>query len=328
MADSRDMSVPDGGASAGAKAAASSAEPLTIVVIDDDRISRELMASTVEALGYRAVTTASGLEGLRIIHEIRPSLVLLDVVMPGFDGYKIAAAIKAQPRFVPVILLTALNDHESKRRGQAAGADDFLSKPVARLDLEVRIAAMLRIKSLTDALDDANRRLAELATTDVLTQIPNRRFVEDALRSECERARRYRRSLAVYLLDIDFFKRINDTHGHGVGDVVLKQVAQTVARTLRQTDRVGRWGGEEFCVVAPEVDARATATLGERLRRAVELHAPTAGVNPTVSVGGAIYTGEGVCEPAELVARADAALYRAKHAGRNRVELDGAVRGG
>jgi diguanylate cyclase (GGDEF)-like protein len=296
-------------------------ERTTILIIDDARGSREALVEMVEALGYTAVASDNPLEGLRLVGEVKPSLVLLDVVMPRIDGYKIAAAIKAQPRYVPVILLTALNDVESKRRGQAAGADDFLSKPVAQLELQIRIAAMLRIKSLTDALDAANRRLSELADIDGLTQVPNRRRIEEWLHSEFERAKRYRRPMAVQLLDIDHFKRVNDTHGHAVGDAVLRTVAQALAATVRQSDHVGRWGGEEFLVVAPEVDRAGAVALGERLRRRVELEtvAVEGGVGATVSIGAVAWDGRAETTAAALVKSADEALYEAKAAGRNRV---------
>jgi diguanylate cyclase (GGDEF)-like protein len=296
-------------------------EGITILIIDDARGSREALVQMVEALGYTAVASDNPLEGLRLVAEVNPSLVLLDVVMPRFDGYKIAAAIKAQPRFVPVILLTALNDVDSKRRGQAAGADDFLSKPVAQDELQIRIAAMLRIKSLTDALDTANRRLSELADIDGLTQIPNRRRIEEWLANEYARSKRYQRRMAVLLLDIDHFKRINDTFGHAAGDAVLRTVAQALAQTVRQSDHVGRWGGEEFLVVAPEVEPPGVRALGERLRRRIEA-ATTAvegGVPATISVGALAWDGRFEADMAALVKQADEALYEAKDGGRNRV---------
>jgi two-component system, chemotaxis family, response regulator WspR len=293
----------------------------TVLIIDDARASREALVTMVEALGYGAVASDNPLEGLRLVAEINASLVLLDVVMPTFDGFKIAAAIKAQPRFVPVILLTALNDVESKRRGQAAGADDFLSKPVAALELSIRIAAMLRIKSLTDALDAANRRLAELADVDGLTNIANRRRIEEKLRAEYERARRYRRWMALCLLDVDHFKSVNDTHGHAVGDAVLRTVAGVLASTIRQTDHVGRWGGEEFALVAPELDPTGLQVLGDRLRVRVEQAtvAAAASVGATISVGAVAWNGRGETNVEALLKHADEALYEAKAAGRNRV---------
>jgi diguanylate cyclase (GGDEF)-like protein len=297
--------------------------PATILIIDDVAASRDELAAMVEGLGHRAVVAASGLEGLGLLREVRPSLVLLDLVMPDVDGFKVAAAIKSQPLFVPVVLLTAIDDIESKRRGQAAGADDCLTKPVVPLELQIRIAAMLRIKSLTDELDAANRRLAELAETDGLTNIANRRRFDRMYAHEHERADRYARPLSVLLCDLDHFKRVNDTYGHGAGDQVLLATAQALARTVRQSDTVGRLGGEEFGVLAPEVGPSGALALGERLRRAVEVlePAPSGGPRVTISVGAVAWDGRGKVDMATLLERADKALYEAKQSGRNRVVL-------
>jgi diguanylate cyclase (GGDEF)-like protein len=296
----------------------------TILVIDDVNASRDELMRMVEALGYRAVGATTGLEGLRLVREIGPSLVLLDVVMPDLDGYKVAAAIKGMQRFVPVMLLTSLEDLESKRRGQAAGADDFLTKPVGSVELQIRIAAMLRIKALTDALDAANRRLSELADTDALTGIPNRRRFDVLCQSERERAQRYQRPLSVLMIDIDHFKRVNDTHGHAAGDDVLRAVARGLAETIRQSDHIGRIGGEEFAVIAPEIASSGAVALAERLRRHVE-HTSVPGdiglIKVTISVGIASWDGTGTLDLAALFEESDVSLYQAKHHGRNRVVL-------
>ena len=299
-------------------------EQISVLIVDDNRTSRAELAGMVESLGYKAITAESGLEGLRLVREAQPSLVLLDLVMPDFDGFKVAAAVKAMPRFVPVILLTALNDIESKRRGQAAGADDFLSKPVVLLELQIRIAAMLRIRRLTEQLDAANKRLGELAHTDQLTGLANRRRFEQLFASEHERARRHHRPLAVLTLDIDHFKAVNDTYGHAVGDEVLKAVARSVAKTLRQTDWIARTGGEEFVVLAPESNPAGAVALGERLRRRVEgLTIDSGGVQlaKTISIGVAAWDGSGPVTADALLSASDDALYQAKEKGRNRVVL-------
>jgi diguanylate cyclase (GGDEF)-like protein len=296
----------------------------TVLVVDDNRASRDSLVDMVQALGHRAVAAESGIEGLRLVREAQPSLVLLDVVMPDFDGYKVAAAIKSQPRFVPVILLTALNDLETRRRGQAAGADDFLAKPVQPLELSIRIAAMLRIRALTEALDQANRRLSELAHTDALTGVANRRRFEELYATEFERCQRYQRPLAVLTLDIDHFKKVNDTHGHGVGDQVLKAVSSVVAKSLRQSDHMARTGGEEFVVLAPESTPSGALALGERLRRRVEALQVETDAGPlqaTVSVGVVSWDGVGATDQAGLLKHSDDALYQAKEKGRNRVVL-------
>jgi diguanylate cyclase (GGDEF)-like protein len=296
----------------------------TVLIIDDGRASREALATMVEALGYAAFQAESGLEGLRLLREVQPSLVLLDLVMPDIDGFKIAAAIKAQPRFVPVILLTAMSDLESKRRGQAAGADDFLTKPVSALELQIRIAAMLRIRGLTVALDRANQRLDELAHTDGLTGVSNRRRFEMVLAQEHRRAMRYKRPLALLTADIDHFKRVNDTQGHAVGDEVLRQVATALSRTLRDSDKIARIGGEEFVVLAPETNSVGAVSLGDRLRKSVEVlsvQTPTGPLSATVSVGVAAWDGTTEASAALLLKVSDEALYEAKGGGRNRVVL-------
>jgi diguanylate cyclase (GGDEF)-like protein len=292
-----------------------------ILVIEDVQAIRDELCRVVEALGYRAISAESGLEGLRMVRDCHPSLVLLDVVMPSLDGYKVASLIKAQPGFTPVVLLTGLNDLDSKRRGQAAGADDFLSKPVVPLELQIRIAAMLRIRALHKQLDAANRRLAELAETDPLTSLANRRGFDIGFSDEFSRARRYRRELAVLMVDIDHFKRVNDRHGHPAGDAVLRAVAQSLASEVRRTDRVGRLGGEEFAVLAPEITAAGALALAERLRRAVEelpIATDSGMIRVTISTGVRYWNGFDHTEMGDLLKHADEALYRAKQSGRNR----------
>jgi diguanylate cyclase (GGDEF)-like protein len=262
----------------------------------------------------------SGLEGLRLVRKADPDLVILDVVMPAIDGYKIAAAIKRQRRFVPVILLTSLQDVEAKRCGQAAGADDFLCKPVSAVELEIRVAAMLRIGRLTAELAAANGRLLALANTDGLTGLPNRRRFDEIYKAECHRGDRYARPLSALLVDVDHFKRVNDTYGHPVGDEVLRRVADALKSILRSSDHVARYGGEEFAILAPETGREGASLLAERIRREVELLEIPVGeklVRITCSVGVAVR--EGGLSSCQLIRRADMALYQAKHSGRNRV---------
>jgi diguanylate cyclase (GGDEF)-like protein len=303
--------------------AAYAAERRTVLIIDDGALARAEMARMVDGLGYLPVCAETAFEGVRMVQELRPDLVLLDVVMPTWDGFKVASIIKSQARFVPVILLTSLADIDSKRRGQAAGADDFLTKPVTPLELQIRISAMLRIKALTDELALANRRLAELAQTDALTGLHNRRYFDGCYAEECERARRYGRPLGVLALDIDHFKSINDTWGHAAGDDVLREVARCLSTAcVRRADRVARTGGEEFAIIAVETELAGLLTLAERLRRGVEdLCVSTAGqeLRVSVSIGAAAWSREAKLEPAALHGDADAALYEAKRQGRNRV---------
>jgi len=295
-----------------------------VLVVDDDPLQCSHVAQIVREWGAEPFTAQTFGDALRLHRDARPDLVLLDVMMPHVDGYKLAQMFKRDAAFVPVILLTALDDIDSKRRGLAAGADEFLSKPVNTLELQIRMTSMLRIKQLADELDSLARRLAELATVDTLTQIANRRAVEQRLSHEFQRARRYKHPLACMIIDVDHFKAVNDNYGHPVGDKVLIQVAAATRRSVRITDLVGRWGGEEFIVLAPETPANAAAIVANRIRSAI-LQKTTdkrdEGLPAVTASVGVATTELAVGNESELVSRADQALYRAKREGRNRVIL-------
>jgi two-component system, cell cycle response regulator len=292
-----------------------------VLVVDDEPAMLRALAEMVTDCGYQALTAGSWTEALRIYRHSRPAVVVLDVVMPGVDGYKLSRMFKSETAgFVPVILVTGLGDMESRRRGMAAGADDFLTKPVSPLELEIRLKSMLRIKQLTDELHGVNEKLARLAVTDPLTGLQNRRSLDDHLRREHDRARRYGGAFTVAILDIDHFKPINDTYGHTVGDQVLVRVSRELERRVRKTDVVGRWGGEEFLVLAPETPAEGALILGERLREAVAVAASREAGLPPVTASIGLASSDAAPEDGvdELILRADAALYEAKRRGRNR----------
>lgn len=277
----------------------------------------------VRECGYEAVSARSWSDALRVYRQARPDLVLLDVMMPTIDGFKLARILKNEDteRFVPIILITGLGDMESKRRGMASGADDFLTKPVSQVELQIRLSSMLRIKELTDQIQAANDKLAELAATDPLTQLKNRRVIYEHLEREFARCKRYDHPLAVFMLDIDHFKPVNDTHGHAVGDAVIRLVADVLRASTRETDLVGRYGGEEFIVLAPETSSADARLVGERIRAAVERETANRESVPacTISVGAATSEAVHAAHFEDLVHLADAALYDAKKAGRNRV---------
>jgi diguanylate cyclase (GGDEF)-like protein len=293
-----------------------------ILIIDDDRAQCGHLARIVEEWKAIAFTAQTLSDALRHYKEGNPDLVMCDVLMPHVDGYKLAQMFKRDGRFVPIILLTALDDLDSKRRGLAAGADEFLTKPVNTLELQIRVSSMLRIKRLADELEAANGRLKTLATIDPLTQLSNRRALGERLNYEFARASRYRSQVACLMLDVDHFKKVNDVHGHLVGDKVLVEVGAGIATTIRSTDLGGRYGGEEFMVIAPETPQQQALVLAERLRQGIVqriAHAP--GLPPvTVSIG--VSTSELKLQSVEeLVHRADQALYQAKQQGRDRVVL-------
>jgi diguanylate cyclase (GGDEF)-like protein len=312
--------------STGSNALAASLKGARVLIVDDDRLQCEAVVAIVREWDVEAFAATTFPEALRLFKEASPDLVLLDVMMPQVDGYKLAGLFKRDTRFVPIIMLTALEDIESKRRGLTAGADEFLTKPVNGVELQIRISSMIRIKRLAEALETANRQLAELATVDPLTGVANRRLLEQRLTYEFARYKRYGRTLALAMIDIDHFKKVNDTYGHPVGDKVLTLVGQTLRSITRATDLVGRYGGEEFMVIAPETPSEHSKVLAERIRsivsrRSGEPEAKALGLPPiTVSVGVA----SSDLNPAtqeDFVKRSDEALYRAKREGRDRVVI-------
>jgi two-component system cell cycle response regulator len=301
-------------------------EPATLLVVDDDDDIRAFVRAILESDGHAVLEAATGVEALGHLQLHRPNLVLLDVMMPNMDGFAVAHAIKSQRGpFVPVILLTAVDDPASRARGIAAGADEVIGKPVHPFELRLRVRAMLRIGRLASELHQANRRLQLLARTDELTRVRNRRGLRSSLLREFHRAERYGAPLSLLAFDIDRFKAVNDQYGHATGDQVLQSVARALKGALRQVDVVGRTGGEEFVVVAPETPLGDAAKVAERLRAQVagaHVQAPDGrSIAVTVSCGVATLGEVPVASADELLAFADAALYRAKALGRDRVEL-------
>ncbi|MGZ3438930.1 MAG: GGDEF domain-containing response regulator [Polyangia bacterium] len=297
-----------------------------ILVVDDDPDVRTFVRAVLESDGYEVTEAASGQEALQRLRIRRPALVLLDVMMPAMDGFAAVHAIKSEPGpFVPVILLTALDDPASRAKGINAGADEVLAKPVHPFELRLRCRAMLRIHLLTEELHAANRRLRALARTDELTDVRNRRGLRAALTREFRRAERYGGGLTVMVFDVDRFKSVNDAWGHGVGDSVLKAVASALKLGVREVDVVGRVGGEEFVVLAPETPSRDALLVAERLRRSVGERVVTtpygSEVRVTVSCGVATLSDVHARSPEELLGYADSALYRAKALGRDRCEV-------
>jgi diguanylate cyclase (GGDEF)-like protein len=302
------------------EAAHTSLQGAHILIVDDETLHCRHLARNVEDWGAIAFPAQTLAEALRLHREAAPDIVLLDVIMPDVDGFKLAQRFKREAPFVPIILLTALDDIASKERGLLAGADECLTKPVNLVELRIRVSSMLRIKRLANQLEAANARLSALATVDPLTQLVNRRVLDERMTLELKRARRYRVPLACLLIDVDHFKSVNDTRGHPVGDMVLAAIAGTLAGTIRDTDLVGRYGGEEFMVLAPQTSLAQGGLLGERLRKGVESQKTSEPDFPLVTVSiGVASTEQTMASPEDLVALADGALYRAKRAGRNRV---------
>jgi diguanylate cyclase (GGDEF)-like protein len=288
-----------------------------ILIVDDHPDNVEVIRVRLEAKGYRTSCASDGEEALRLVAESPPDLILLDVMMPRMDGNEVARRIKSDVSlpFIPIIMQTALDSTQSKVQGLGAGADGYITKPIDFVELEARVEAMLRIKML-------EKKLTELSITDELTGVFNRRRLDALLGEMFEHSTRLHEPLAVAMFDVDHFKQVNDTHGHPAGDRVLSQVAQLLKGAVRDIDRLGRYGGEEFMVLLPGTVLDAAVTFAERARQEVETHQfkfDGGVLSRTLSVGVAGWPHPRIHTHEQLVKAADQALYLAKSLGRNRV---------
>lgn len=296
---------------------------MKLLVVDDEKIGRALLERWTREWGYEVLVVDSGeacLEALRADRTIQ--LVVLDWLMPGISGTDVCRQVRQEilDRYIYLILLTGKSETEDAVAGLEAGADDYVKKPCNPKELQVRLNAGRRVVDLERALTAARERLAHEAAHDGLTGIMNRRAIMEELSRELLRGARSREPVSVVLADVDHFKRVNDTFGHGAGDEVLREVSHRIQRGLRNYDRAGRYGGEEFLVVLSGCGQEGACAVAERIRQTVEREPIFCGREPltvTLSLGVACSDNEVSLE--RLVRAADLALYRSKKEGRNRV---------
>jgi two-component system, cell cycle response regulator len=302
------------------------------LIVDDDRSTRMILSNELLAAGYRPVEARSGAEAVAALAADRYRIVLTDWLMPDVDGLELCRRIRRDPALsgTYVIMITINSDKPRLITAFEAGVDDFLPKPIEPGVLMARMRAACRTVDLQDALlsrnaelESANRRLQELATTDELTGLANRRHGIARLGEHWNDATRHGQPLAVALVDIDHFKKLNDTYGHAIGDRVLTDVAEVLRCSCRSGDTVCRYGGEEFLCVLPETGAADAAELADRLRDAIARHRTTEG---PLSLAVSASIGLAVSAPthragSDLVRAADDALYAAKEGGRNAVRF-------
>jgi diguanylate cyclase (GGDEF)-like protein len=301
-----------------------------ILVVDDEPVNLALIKRRLEWEEYEIHTAEDGGQAVEAARRVLPDLVILDVMMPVLDGLQACRLLKEDPatRGIPVIFLSALDDTDTKVSGLALGADDYISKPFRVEELLARVAVAIRLKRERDRLresaEDARQRAeaaSEMSMTDALTGLLNRYGLQRALQRELSEARRYARPLSCLLLDIDFFKTVNDNYGHAAGDAALMQTARVLSEAVRGSDVVCRYGGEEFLILAPETNLEGVTALAEKIRVAVSSRVFGDGERVfklTLSVGAAELRSDESGN--DMIARADEALYQAKQSGRNRVE--------
>jgi len=296
-----------------------------ILVVDDSASIRSQIRGVLQQVeGFENFIEASeGLSAFKLMVDRHPDLVVCDLIMPVFDGLKFLALRATRPELanIPVIMLTAEGDADRKVEVFDQGASDYVMKPFNDRELLARVKVHYRLKVLQDELREANKRLESLADTDGLTGLFNRRYFDAILGRELQRTERYKTPLALVLLDIDHFKRVNDNFGHPMGDEVLRNVSRIVMSGVRVTDSAARYGGEEIAIVFTQTTAPGVSEVTERLRQRLADFSHVYqgnGLKCTASFGISVCDGRGVTPSAkELVERADRALYRAKRSGRN-----------
>ncbi len=287
-----------------------------VLIVDDSPDMLALAKARLSREDLELVCANGGREGLRMACRERPDLILLDVDMPDMSGFDVCRALKAddQLRMIPIIFLSGSASPEFKVKGLDLGAVDYVAKPFDAFELRARANAALRTKHLQDLL-------IEYAMIDPLTGLANRRGLMARLQQEWARRQRHDVALSFVMADVDHFKRVNDTHGHAVGDHVLREIAGAIGGRCREIDLPSRYGGEEFAIVVPDEGIPGATVLAEGCRQAVEavhLNVGSETVSPTVSFGVADAANADSAE--EMIRLADDAMYRAKQAGRNRVE--------
>ncbi len=299
----------------------------TILVADDSLVVRAVVRSGLEGEGYLVIEAVDGTSALAQCREHRPDVVLLDVEMPGLDGYQVLAELKADTELknTPVVFLTGRTGMDDIVAGLRGGAHDYLKKPFEPAELLARVGSAVHVKQLQDELWQRNTELNRISRTDSLTGLYNRWHLDDVTARESSTARRHGDQLSIVLFDIDHFKIVNDTYGHPAGDLVLVEFARRMTDQLRAGDIAGRWGGEEFLLILPRTDVAGAVRVAERVRiaaAATPIIATTSRIPITVSGGCATGSGEA---HSELLDLADNRLYEAKRAGRNRIAAGQAV---
>jgi len=298
-----------------------------VLVADDDPIMRLFLSRVLAASGYEVVTAANGLEAEKLLQSKNgPKLAIVDWVMPGMDGIELCSRVRSRRDcpYVYLLLVTSKNAQQEVLKGLEAGADDYLTKPVQVAELQARLRIGKRIIDLQQQLIEACEATQFKASHDSLTSLWNRSAILSLLENHFAKAQREDTDVTVLMIDVDHFKDVNDTYGHVQGDIVLCEVARRMRSALRPYDLLGRYGGEEFLVIAPECSLHDGGAVGERIRHAISdtpVDLDGAPLIVTVSVGVATGRKLSLEVESQLLQSADMALYKAKQSGRNCVKM-------
>jgi diguanylate cyclase (GGDEF)-like protein len=303
-----------------------------ILVVDDSSFETKHVKALLQKDHHEVLVAENGMQGMKMIKMEHPDLILLDLVLPDISGREVCRWVKLnlETQSIPIIMLTARTEVKERVGGLEDGANDYVTKPCDDSELKARIGAVLREKVLRDQLEKKNQEYEELmrkfermAITDPVTGLFNRRRFEEMLAQEYERYRRYGPPFSCLMIDVDHFKTINDTYGHDVGDIVLKETAQTIQAQIRGVDTVARYGGDEFAVILSQQKAdEAIKAAGRILKhvRQLRFKEMKKGGKITLSIGIAALPDPDLKGMDQIVQCADYALYKAKKQGRDRAE--------
>ena len=303
---------------------------MKILVVEDSATLRQTLCAYIKHAGHEAVVAASGEEALQLVETFLVDLVFMDVEMPGLNGFETTKLMRESfgKHWVPIVFVTGMGDAASFEEGIEAGGDDYLIKPINPVVIKAKIRALERISSMRDELNRLNNELEALSRQDGLTQLCNRRYFEEQIEKQWQILKRSQESVAVLMMDVDYFKKYNDHYGHIAGDHCLQAVAGALKQSLRRpADIIARYGGEEFVALLPQTDLAGANTVAETLRQAViNLNLPHQASDVadmvTLSIGCATTNNVKGVTVAELIKQADRALYQAKSNGRNRVHAE------
>jgi len=289
------------------------------LLIVDDEISNLQVLTHMLGVTYTIYTAKNGVDALKKAKDYMPDLILLDVIMPGMDGYQVLTELKGMEATekIPVIFITGLNSIEDEKRGLSLNAADYISKPFSPMIVKLRVRNQIQIVNQLRAIESLSR-------LDQLTGVANRRSFDERIDVEWKRAARENAPISILLMDLDMFKAYNDAYGHQQGDIALRAVANIILMSLkRPPDFVARWGGEEFIVLLPNTPLDGALEISENIRRNVEsheiFHEDGSSSKTTISIGVSTQIPSQGFLVSAFVSRADKALYAAKAAGRNRV---------
>lgn len=303
---------------------------MKILLVEDSATLRHTLSRFIEKARHKVAVAKSGEEALQLIENEAFDLIIMDVEMPGLNGFETTRLMREWfgEHWVPIIFVTGKTDDASCQEGIDAGGDDYLAKPVSEVILNAKIRAMERIITMRDQLNKLNLELAALSQRDSLTQLFNRRTFDDLAQQQWASLKRRQLPASILMLDVDHFKQYNDCYGHPAGDVCLQQVAEVLQDCIhRADDIVARYGGEEFIVFLPDTDLNGAITVGERILqdvtgRKIPHEKSTTGKVVSVSIGVANSQFTGSMSLSQLQALADKALYEAKRGGRNRLHTE------